>query len=388
MVIRYSNFYVLCGAILFVANYFADKAINIPLGEFAVLGMLLSEYGIQRRVLRDGKVNVTIAITVFFVFWCAMIDQYHGGSVGTFVRTVARLGVFYAIIFLYILLPDKRRVLYFMTGMMVGYMLMFFGFSLYYFLIVRGEFYRLKYVIPTPGVVLFFYLIFKEYFSKNLARLFPLCLFVSFAGLPFIGGRGAFLSLCLACMIYGIYRLPFVTRHMMVGFVMFIPASSVVIIGLYGYDLLQYLFEIDYATISNVERLLMLQTSIEVMRDYPLFGTPLHHFSSIYVEDFIALTHIQETALSPHNYYMETSVPYGIPALVMLLCIWYQIYHQMFHSMRLYGKQTAYAAYAAFSIAWIMLYQPVAGITRFDVFILLVAALYGFNKDNMHRKSS
>ncbi len=384
--IRMRNIYFFLGFVMYFINKWSDQAINIPSGEFAILGLILIEFITKKKVLNHSDAFIAGIIAIVMVIWCTVVDYSHNGKASGSVRIFARFFVLYAIIVLYILLPNKRHVLLFITGMMSAHIINFFVQCGYQFLIARDDIFGLKYIIPTPSVVLLFYLLFKGNLSKPIGLLLIGCLVVSFLSLPFIGGRGAFLSLILAGVFYGLYATKIFTRSIMIYIILYVPFLTITIVGIFGLDLIRTLQKHEYDTISNVERILMLDTSIEIMRDYTMTGRSLSSFSAMYEDDFLELTVAKDTALSPHNFYMETAVPYGVPALIALLWFWKKVYHMLFEALKLAGHSRAYGSYACFSIAWIMLYQPVAGITRLDVIILLMIGLYGINSKNLYKK--
>lgn len=384
--VRVCNGYFIVGFLMYFINNYFDRKINIPVGEFAIMLAIIWQYYKYKSALNIPEAFVHLIFSVVLVVWCSCIDYMHNDNFYSSIRIFFRLFTLYVIIFLYILLPKKNEIIMYITGVITAHIVNFIVVCLYYLLVVKTNYYQLKYIIPTPSVVFLFYIFFNRNISKPIGVTCLSCLLLSVLSLPIIGGRGAFLSLFLALFFYYIYHLRLVSVRIMIVIALLIPSSTIIIIGFSGIDnVLNYLYELDYATISNVERTLMLDRSIDVMKESPLFGVSLSDFSRMYDEIFQELTNQNDTALSPHNFYMETAVPYGLFALAILLIIWRGIYKLIFRSVHLSGRKLPIAAYSCFSISWIMLYQPVAGITRLDFLLILIISLYGLSSENFRR---
>ena len=139
--------------------------------------------------------------------------------------------------------------------------------------------------------------------------------------------------------------------------------------------------EIDYNTHSNVERITMLYSNITTIMEHPIVGIGTAAMVPTFEPYFVEMSGLAHaTAESPHNYYMEFAVPFGVPATLIVLGILALIYRHAFKSVQRMGVSRGFAAFAITVIAWVMLYQPVASITRMDIFIILFSVLFGMQR--------
>lgn len=374
---------VIFGILLYFINAFTDEKYNIPVAEFALIGLIFWQM-VMRPSLLAVQGGITAAVLALaLVAWVTFIDHYHGGDSGQMLRVMLRTGMFYAIILGYLLLPAKANVLRLMTGFMVGYILNFFVQAP--ITLVGSSAWLLKAILPTPAVVLFM-LMERKILSRTLVRLLIAFLIFSLITMPLIASRGAFLSLFVGLGFYALARPAVIRRNVIILLALYLPFLTVTVVGIFykpgnPYILTDWLASINYATISNVERTLMAYMNITALKESPLTGIGVGNDIPMMAPYYLSITKQTKTAAeSPHNYYMELAVPYGLPALGLALIIWFLLYRGLFTAAAAQGLRRGVAAFACGTVAWIMLYQPVSSSTRMDVFTLMMFGLYGIRR--------
>jgi hypothetical protein len=385
-----TNLYFLFGVIVFYINAVADRTINVPAGEFVLLGLVVIQILKCKSFLAPKEAMLALFCASVFILLATLLDVYHESYAKTAIRVFFKYSLFYLTILLYIILPNKDKIFRYLSGLLVGYM-SFFLLSLLHGLVTSpSNLFYLKYVIPTPAVVLLFFLLHKGRLSPGIGKFLVIGFVISLLSLPLLGGRGAALSSLVGLAFYLVYRF---TRPVGISYVVFIWGAllipcitiSVVYFGYEGgnpYGMMQFLYDNNFDTVSNIERTLALNYSIYIIESFPFVGVGQSGVSAYWAADFTHLTGIKNPALSPHNYYMEIAVPFGLPALALVLGVWFYVYRLMFKSVALMGRDPAIAAFACAAVGWIMLYQPVAGITRMDVMILTMSCLYGIGRQS------
>lgn len=381
-----SLLYAVAGFLFFFVNHIIDKKINIPIGEFALIGVLIIEMMRQKKLIFLPVAHFLLFAAVLLILLCSAVDLYHTGSIGSALRVAIRTTLFYAIILFYIHIPDKRIAFTYCLGMVAGYVGLFVCTSLFYFLTQpKNIYFQLKYLIPTPAIIMLIVVMMKRHIPRLMWLYLVGYLVFSLLAMPLIGSRGAFISLIVGGAIYMLARVITLPRGIYIALALALPLVPC-IVGLYFYEpnnptgLTEWLFEVDYATMSNIERTLMYNASITTMLEHPLLGIGSSGIVPMVEPYFTMLANVpKHTGDSPHNYYLEFAVPFGVPSMVLILVILSQLYRLMFvSSVRLTGM-AAPAAAAMVATGWIMLYQPVAGITRIDIFILMMTVFYGFS---------
>ncbi len=372
------------GVLLFFINIETDERFGIPASEFILFGFILLQYMLHRSILNLTSLHITALLILFLVAWVTVVDYYHTPTSGEAVRVMLRNVLFYGIIIGYLYLPDKRPMFLLMLGLVSGYVLNFFHESFNMFITQpETSYYQLKYIIPAPGILALILLGYRRQLPGPVLYLLLGCILYSIPAMLFIGSRGAFMSLFIGLLAYGIARYVRPPRWLIILAALSIPLIPVIIVSLAAdpsnpMKLAEMLFALDYATHSNVERILMLTMSLEIMKDDFLLGIGRYNMVPMVEPYFVHLSGLKGMAAeSPHNYYLEFSVPFGVPAMLLIIGIFSQLYRFMFIAAKQLNQPAGIASCAMFLTSWIMLYQPVAGITRVDIFIIMITALYG-----------
>lgn len=383
----------LFGIPLFIVNYYMDAQFDVPLAELVVLGLIVMQLLLQRRAINLASIHGLGFIMVALVLWVTAVDYYHDGEAGKAIRVFARTFIYFALIVGYLYLSDKKAMFDLIMGLLTGYVLYFLFVSLVTFATVDSSaWFQLKYIIPTPAIIALVWLGFRDSVPKPVMYLMLGCVLYCVPAMILIGSRGAFLSLIVGMLAYGAWHYLKFPRWLAIFLALFIPMITIVIGAVFYHPdkpmyLAEKLFEIDYATHSNVERTLMITASIRVMKEEPVLGVGTKEFIPMIEPYFVHLSDLPTTtAESPHNYYLEFSVPFGLPSMALLLLFYTVLYAVTFLSVERMGLSRGIAAFAMIVIGWTMLYQPLSGNTRLDVFIILFLTLYGIQNRNTGRK--
>ena len=376
----------LAGFFLFFANSISNERYNLPVAEFFLFGLLILEFCRQREFILIGSSYLSLICSVALIIWCTGADYYHNANISHATRVAIRITVFYGIILFYVHLPNKRFAFAFCKGLTCGYIMLFIGGCIYIFGTKQSsEFYELKYYIPTPAIIMLMALILRRHLYRPFHWFLIFYLVLSVAAMPFIGSRGAFVSMVaggIAYMIARVFRIPRIVLIFVALMLPLVPFFT----GLFFYEptnplgLTEWLYKIDYATISNIERTLMLNMNIKAVLGSPLLGIGSDAIVPMVEPYYMMLTGAPKSAgQSPHNYYLEFAVPFGLPPMLLIMAILSQLYRIMFIAAHRLGISRGGAFGTMIAVSWIMLYQPVASITRIDVFILMTTIFYGLS---------
>lgn len=393
--IKASNLYFIIGFVAFFLNTVSDKQYNIPIAEFIIFGFVIFEFITSKSLVKNPLTSSLIPLVVIFIALCSVIDLYHTSSISHMIRVLIRTAFLYIPLLIYVTLPDKTRIIHLITGLLAGYIIYFLlNLSVEAATGSSSSLRKLKYIIPTPAVVILFFIVFKNRLSQTLYLLIILGFIISIISLPFIGGRGALISTFIGLLFYLIHRILRAPDFLIIIAALLLPISTVAIVALSHnsgdpQQLIDFLFSNKLNTLSNIERTLALHYSIEVMMNNTLLGIGPNEIASYWQSDYEYYTKNLVAGESPHNYYLEILVPYGVPATFIAITTWYYMYRLFFASMRNINLNPAIAAFACTTIGWIMLYQPVSSITRIDILILCISALSGItNKTTSNQQSS
>ena len=389
-------FHPICimGILLFFINDYSDETLNIPAGEFCFLAMVLASCIRSGSLLNVHSVWIAGITAIIFILWATFIDFYHYQNTHHMTRVWFKTFMFYAVIIGYIALPDKHYVFALAVGFLLGYIFNFFYESL--LAIAEGlgsnAVWKLKYIIPLPAGILMIMLFFRKHISTAIIIIMAIYLLYSFTLMPFIGSRGAFLSLIVGLCFYAAARIPHLPRTFLILIILYVPLVPFTLMAFTFYndgnpaEIVQWLRDHDQFTLSNVERSMMIIANITALKEHPVAGIGLHSTPAMIDAYYTFVTEQKSvSARSPHNYYMEFAVPFGLPALACILVIWGIIYRLIFSAIRTLGHHRAVASYCCSVIAWIMIYQPVAGITRLEVFMMVIMGLYGLSVEDRHK---
>ena len=388
------NPFVLFGILLLVVNVIAEQFINVPVAELVILAAIAYAFYHQGGFLKVPYILVAGALSILLVLWVSFVDYYHDADLGSAIRTFSRTFTYYALIVGYILLPCKRNVFHLMVGFMVGHVAYFILQTYLMYLTTSPQaMYVLKWWLPAPSIVILTNFFFKDLFSRGIQRLnigfFVTILIMS----PYISSRGGMISLVVGLLFYIAVRYVRVPSSLLVAASVLLPLMFMGIASVF-YDssniwsFYDWLVDIDYATSSNVERLLALHSNISIAMDYPLLGVGMKGFEPIIMPYVFELFPERATPLTPHNYYLEFMVPYGVPAMLLVMSILALIYATLVKTMKITGQQVAIALFVSSIIAWAMLTNTGAGYGRLITFYLIFFSFYGLNELNLKKYSA
>lgn len=381
--------YVIMGIVLFFLNLLSEEVLNFPIAEFAIVAGIAYFIYQQQAVLNVQMAKVAFALTFLLGCWVGAMDYYHDEKIVNGLRAFSRSFAYYTLIVGYILLPRKEPIFQLVIGVFVGHALFFIGKTYYMFAFNQSTMYKLKYLLPAPAMFVLTNFYFKEYFSKSIQRI-SLAFMLTFVFMnPYISARGGFLSLFVGILCYmGVKHFNMPAKPMIIMCV-FLPLAFF-FPALYFHnghniwDFYNFLHDIDYRTNSNIERLFNLHASISILKEHPLTGVSFWGLSERVGAYILEAVPGGNPYQSPHNYYLEFAVPYGIPSMLFVMNILYLIYTLLLKNCKLNGKHPAVAIFIISVVSWAMLTNTGSGYSRFITFYLLITGFYSLNKEALY----
>lgn len=383
--IKIRNLFFILGFVTFFINYFSSKYIGIPFGEFVIFGLIICELAFASSFVKNNNATIAIASSIIFVILCGVIEYYHEGSLGKMIHTLFRNSLFYLSVVLFAIAPNKNRIISLISGLILAYMFNFIFNAVIGVTSGLSGLWKLKYIIPSPAVIALFIMVLRNQLSKNLKLLMYSSFILIILLLPLSQGRGATLSTFIGLSFYIAYKYFRVPKTLIIAGALFIPITSVTVIffasdGQDPQAIIDFLFSKELDSLSNLERTLAIHYSTQIMIENPIIGIGKADVPFTWKNDFEYYSSSLLTGESPHNYYLEIIAPHGLLPFSFMFITLYNIYSMFFTSVKNMNKNGGVAAFTCAAIGWIMLYQPVAGITRLDVMILCIVTLYGIRK--------
>jgi len=373
------------GFLLFFINEFSDSEFDIPLAEIIFFCIFTYNISKQRTIISNKYLWNMVFFSFAIVVWCTITEYVLSDSVSNSFRTFVKLTFFYIGICLYALTPNKNYFFPIIAGFIAAYVINYF-FFLFSSLSSDESMHTegLKYILPTPAVIMCFIFVLKDNVSKKILYFLYLILFVLVLSTLLAGARGALLSLFVGAFSILLYKTILKNKFLFVNIILLVPFVSVFGAGLFYGEIRTILFNMDYITWSNTERLILLNESY-----YILFNQPFGVGSDNYITENFSLLVLDETgqhrftAASPHNFYMEMSVPYGIFPLFFLIIFFRNLYNLFIDSVRGVEYGEYFAVFSMTVITWKMVYQPISGMQRIDAYIVIFCCLFFLQRKNI-----
>lgn len=385
--------FVVAGIALFFLNTLSEQYINLPVAEFGILGAIFYFIYQQEAIVKSQSMKLAFVLTICLGLWVGIVDYYHDYSAGGAIRSFLRTFTFYALIIGYVLLPRKEGVFHLVTGILIGHLCYFMFLTYTQFFINQQAMYQLKWLLPPPSIFILVVFFYREYFSRSIVYACSgfFLTFMMMSG--HISSRGGFLSLVIGLLLYATVKYARIPAKSLAIPLLLLPFLFVAPL-LYFYDaeniwqLYYWLHGIDYATNSNIERLFNLHTSIKIISENPWVGGGVTGLSQIVDHYIIEVVDGAKINQTPHNYYLELAVPYGLPAMFMAMGILYLIYTKLIKTALMENKHPAIAIFIITIISWSMLTNTGSGYARFIVFYLLIIGFYGMDKQRLSLKEN
>lgn len=379
--------YVLVGIVTFFLNYLSEQAFRLPVAEFAIVGGIFFFIYQQQAILNIQMAKIAFVITVLLGFWVGVMDYYHDEKIANGLRAFSRSFAYYALIVGYILLPRKEPIFQLIIGIFLGHALLFIGQT--YFKFATGQqMYKLKYILPAPVMFFITNIFYKEYFSKSI-KVVSLVFFLTFVVMnTYISARGGFLSIFVGILFYMGVKYAKMPSKPLIVVCVFLPLAFFfpALYFHHGHNIwtfYNFLHDIDYSTNSNIERLFNLHASITILKEHPITGVSFWGLSKEVGDYILEVVPGGNPYQSPHNYYLEFAVPYGIPAMAFAMTILSLVYSLLVKTCKINGKHPAVAFFIISVVAWAMLTNTGSGYSRFVTFYLLSVGFYALNREGL-----
>ncbi|WP_147023264.1 O-antigen ligase family protein [Microvirga aerophila] len=268
-----------------------------------------------------------------------MADVAAGGGITDVAKTAARMPIYFTIIVLFTLIYNRQQPLQFVLGFFAGtviyfavvYPLTIAGFptgymtadaSLYDTTVELGSNVQVKWLVPDPGLMLCVLLCFRHSFSFGQKLFWSLGFIAALAAALSVEVRTSFLAAAIFLVLYlllqGLRTWGKVGVSIAVATFCIIPLVPVVIAE---FVTASDVYNSDYNSWSNVERIFMLNIASEAIKSSPMFGTGSSSFWSLYGPRFEEIFNFPAVVTSPHNLYAEITVSWGVPAGLMIFVL-------------------------------------------------------------------
>lgn len=196
-------------------------------------------------------------------------------------------------------------------------------------------------VIPFVSIGL---VMFRE---KKLYRFFVLFVLVMTGIALFLSGsRGAWIGIIGSFFVVIFIRMlngkDGLKRKKILSYIAYGIVSSVIIIGLFYVIDPNFVFHS-----SDMERLYLWNSAINIIKDYPIYGIGFGNFNEVYNNGYILEYAKNPHLTSPHNIFLHYAVNFGLlGGLTFVFLIFSQIYILLNNIQYVYGyrRQFMYAA--------------------------------------------
>jgi hypothetical protein len=360
---------------MFFASRYSDHNYHVPITDL-FLPILTGWMAIRERRLHHILSLPGFWLAAVFFLWFFLSNQINQVPWDLQIRhSVVTLTLFLPIFF-YMLSSDKRLVMAFIVGNIIGFGVFFaVAVGLDYF---HGSVDRtLRGIQPTPVVALALYLRYQKQLSRPLRAVLVLSATISFLVSISIEARGPFLSVIIALALWPLamtrsmrtWALPAAVMLMFVAHYLLGSAIDV-------YDTIQ---DSHFATLSNLERGYAIDFSVANIHQNPWFGTSPLPFPADFARAFGVVHDFYrsyDAVESPHNSFLEYTLFFGFPAgLAFLASVWVLL--------RVGGRSpyvsAAVLALACSAIVRLAAFYGISGWVRIEWFTAMFILFYDFN---------
>lgn len=198
-------------------------------------------------------------------------------------------------------------------------------------------------------------------------------------------------SICIFYIIFGDSRISLVLFISMFGFKILYNILKdfhtqnlskkiknillIICIIIFGMVAFKYVYEnISQETESNNERTLLIEITIEEIKNNPIFGVGPGNFNN-YAQKCLGYN-LRTSDLSPHNIYLEILAEYGIVGFYIFIMILWNIIKKLF--------DRRINLYTDFLIIYVLIYylfSTFSGMNRIIFAVFIACILYYLNKD-------
>ncbi len=378
------------GAVLFYLNEKTDADFNVPIAEIVLFGMMGLGFLVSGTVLRQTAGLLALLLGVALSMWAGMAEILHDNGTAVMARTIFKFIIFYGLFAGYTLLPEKRHILTVACGFLCSYIFNAVFDGVHNLLDDSQANNMIKYLLPNPATTFLAGWFLGHYHSKPIRRFLLIGTFLVIALSFPSGARTTMLTLPLGLGFYYMVRYIKMPNWVWVSAALIFPLTPVIPVMIaYEPDnivqLGQWFFERGIATLSNVERTLMIHASITVILDSPITGASLREFISHFGPTYIWLMEQRKVAAeSPHQYYLELAVPYGIPAMLTAIAIFFLVIRLAVRSCKAQKIDPAVAAFVFGGLSLLLMSGPISSMRRFDIMIAIFYITAGLRQGTQH----
>jgi O-antigen ligase len=367
----------------------------IKVGELALLLIAINalKAGIIKQ--RIGLGICAMYLCIFLGAWSILADIIASESAPNIIKTMFRMPLYFTLIIMLTSLYDTKNIVGFMIGFFAGDALYFFimfpltiagyqtGFvaagGVYDESIVLGSSVLLKWLVPNPVFILCILLCFNPLFGFGQKLFWRLSLAAALAASLVVETRTSLLAASLFLAMYLSQRaLPHWRILRIVVAVTIFSATPLVPVIVAEFVTASDVYNSDFNSWSNLERVFMLDVASNAVKNSPLFGAGSSSFWSLYGPRFEEIFNFPAKVTSPHNLYAEMNVSWGIPAGLTVLALNILLSaNALRRSSNLVVTSLALAVIAAnYSV------QPLADAGRLGTILLWFCAYFNPREDN------
>lgn len=384
--------WILLGVALYALHYYVEGFAPIKLSEWALLACAIVWASPGRFSPQNRRALWAAATLYALVAWLGFTDAYAGAPAGAIVKTVARFGVLFGTILLFIVSDHQRRLFNIVVGLVLAiwirflltFGLEFLGFETGYIfagempppdsvnLVPRNS--LIKWVIPFPPAILLVAVTIWRRMTRPFRLAWCIVVATTLGAAVVVDSRltaAAFLCGGLGLLTYWLcslyMRARFVDRLTTV-------AAALVPVAPIAATLLVSSHEIalsEMGSPSNVERLFLIEVALDALADAPVVGWGSREFFWLYGPDFEYLFALPAAVDNPHNLVLDVGVAGGLPAVVLLLLLHTQLTRA---SLGVEGSKGS-RVFAIYAVSMIYALVPMAWDMRFFVIALWFMAL-------------
>ncbi|WP_196599577.1 O-antigen ligase family protein [Pectinatus frisingensis] len=340
------------GLILFSLTFFFDLPVNLLTIVF-VLGLIKLIF-IRPQIKVKGKYIYFIAAFLVLIFISVLFNTGGAPFSSTFVAYKSRF-ISPITAFLLIFLFDfiKKRIITMLSCIAVIFSLNAAAVIWQHFVFMTSRpigFCTDTMLLAISNIFILpilLRLVFEKTLPDILRKLYLFTVIINIPAIIFSGTRIVWISLTLSSVITLLLYINDKRKAVAV-----IMAAGLIIIGIFmSSDKLEKRFEVitdhsmkigDYANSPNTERILMWESSLKMIRDYPLAGVGIDNFHELYknkYKNFAAL----ETPWHPHNVFLAMVVESGFIGFSGFVALFVYLYYNVIKMWRKSGSVIASA---------------------------------------------
>lgn len=312
--------WVIFGAILYPLGRFTDIHFNLPLTDLLIPLIILFHYTHQpapKTILSQPGIWPAAA----FILWTLLANTVHSVPAFNQLRTTVALGTIFVPVFAFAALTNRTATLQLILGCLVGFGIDF-GLAAFPQLISGYLDRELRGLQPTPIVALAFAAAFKKQLSPfAMAALLGIAAFSTAIAIG-IQSRGPLISIAAAIPLYVAIRM-LRPPPVLIALVLITAVAAHWIIPQVSENLYDTVLTSDNNTLSNRERAALIEYSVEMISQNPIFGISQSTMIYDFADYFALLDKFRrdsDAVHSPHNTFLEYATFYGLPAAV-LFCL-------------------------------------------------------------------